>query len=86
MVQKYKAGWEKDFEQSMAADIESEFETTWHRVIGQKLPEMGKTERRVLFIAIARGVLQHLKSGSWDSIVVIGNNHGEGHSVLIDAE
>jgi len=86
MVDTYKGGTLDDFANSMAADIEREFLGVWMRLHNEALPELGKQERRMFFVAIARGVLKHLKVGAWDSIVVTGLTSGENHRVLLDVE
>src|SRR4051812_32090077 len=45
---------------SMAAAIEDEMSQLYKAVKHRDLPETGSDDRRILFIAIARGVLRHL--------------------------
>lgn len=49
------------FEDSMAAAIEEAFEDAWKTVHGSDLPKKGKWDRRILFVAVARGVLGYLQ-------------------------
>jgi hypothetical protein len=56
-----KAGNMDDFEDSMASEIEKEFESAWTNFHDLALPEEGRRERHILFVAIARGVLGYLK-------------------------
>jgi hypothetical protein len=58
---KLKAGRVTDFENSMAAEIEAAMRTEWHSVKGYDLPApAGEEDRKILFVAVARGVLKYL--------------------------
>jgi hypothetical protein len=61
-----KAGLLEDFNDSMAAKIETEFETLWFNVYNTDLPDERKNERRILFVAIARGILSYLNEHETD--------------------
>ena len=49
------------FEGSMAQAIEEAFEDEWTAVKKTPMVQQGLEDRRILFAAIARGVLKHLK-------------------------
>lgn len=57
-----------DFGGSMAATIEAEFEAAWRSVYGRGLPSAGTRQRRIFFVAIARGVLRYLEAHQKDLI------------------
>ncbi|MEO0069423.1 MAG: hypothetical protein ABIK18_01340 [candidate division WOR-3 bacterium] len=45
----------------MMEAIEAAFKSEWQVVKGTPLPEAGSEDRRLLFAAIARGILEYLK-------------------------
>jgi hypothetical protein len=45
----------------LTARIEQEFATVWQQTKGSPLPGGGAEDRRMLFAAVARGVLAYLK-------------------------
>ena len=55
-----KAGHISDFSNSMAEAIEVALQQELV-LLGEVLPAAGQKDRRVFFVAIARGVLQYLK-------------------------
>ena len=55
-----KAGTVSDFGNSMAQAIETAFANELMTLKGQALPDFATEERRMLFCAIAQGVLAHL--------------------------
>ena len=57
-----KAGRVADFSDSMAQAIEIAMQQEWQAVKGVALPQAGQDDRRLLFVAIARGILQYLKT------------------------
>jgi len=58
-----KAGTVNDFESSMAEAMEEAMRIEYETVkVGQQLPTMGIEDRRILFAAIAQGVVRHLKN------------------------
>jgi hypothetical protein len=57
-----KAGHVDDFSNSMAQAIETAMQQELMAVSGQSLPAAGQDDRRLLFVAIARGVLEYLKA------------------------
>lgn len=57
-----KAGRVADFAGSMAEAIEAAMQQEWQAITGVPLPGEGQADRRLLFVAIARGVLGYLKA------------------------
>jgi hypothetical protein len=57
-----KAGHVNDFADSMAESIEQAMQQELLLTEGIPLPSAGASDRRLLFVAIARGVLQYLKT------------------------
>jgi hypothetical protein len=78
-----KAGSNAQFADSMAKAIESAFETEWENVKGKPLSESAKEERRILFVAIAQGVVKHLKINAEDGFHVYDVVEDEGKLELI---
>lgn len=56
-----KAGTPDDFGGSMAEAMEKAFEKTWKEHKETELPGRGRDERRMLFVAVAQGLLRYLK-------------------------
>ncbi len=74
-----KAGTLSEFDDSMAEAIETVFERIWNSSHARPLPGdlRARDERRALYIAIARGVLDHLQKHACDGFVVtVGENKG----------
>lgn len=63
----YKPGSLSDYTDSMAEKIRIVFEKLWKEKHGADLPSETKDERRLLFVAIAQGVIQHLKNNALDA-------------------
>ena len=55
-----KAGTVADIAGSMALAMENAMEALWQAEKGEPLPEAGSEDRRLLFAAIAQGVVRHL--------------------------
>jgi hypothetical protein len=47
--------------QGMADEMENQLRMLWHAQYGHEFPEIGREQRNLLFLAIARGVLKYLK-------------------------
>jgi hypothetical protein len=47
---------------TMAGYIDQAMENTYKTMTGLNLPDMGQEDRRILFVAIAQGVLNYLKA------------------------
>ncbi len=65
-----KAGRIGDFDNSMAAAIEKVFDQVWENRMGYPLPEQTRDDRRMMFVAIAQGVIKHLEVNSADGFDV----------------
>jgi hypothetical protein len=65
-----KPGTLDDFDDSMAAAIELVFESLWEQRHDIPLPEEGRDDRRMLYVSIAQGVLNHLRDHASDGFVV----------------
>ena len=59
-----KAGTVADFADSMAEAMEIALMTEYQAVKGEALPDMGVEDRRLFLVAIAQGVVRHLKDNS----------------------
>ena len=59
-----KAGTLADFDNSMAEDMEDALKVLWLEKTGQALSSTGQDDRRLMFIAIAQGVVKHLKDNA----------------------
>lgn len=66
-----KAGSKGNLSYSMTEDIENAFKESWKSYHdGNELPEIGENERRMIFIAVAKGVLKHLKEHLGESLTI----------------
>lgn len=61
-----KAGRVADFGGSLAEAIEQAMREEWLAVKGVALPDQGRDDRRLLFVAIARGLFVYLKANEDD--------------------
>lgn len=59
-----KAGTLTDFDNSMAKDMEDVLGVLWLAKTGQPLTSAAQEDRRLMFIAIAQGVVKHLKDNA----------------------
>ncbi|WP_372530470.1 hypothetical protein AB8810_23795 [Xanthomonas sp. NCPPB 3005] len=57
-----KAGRVSDFGNSLAEAMELAMKDEWLAVKGFALPEQGSEDRRLLFVAFARGLFTYLKA------------------------
>jgi hypothetical protein len=55
-----KSGSVSNFNDSMAQAMEQAFQVEWNVVKGEPLPEGGEEERKILFAAVAQGMLSYL--------------------------
>ncbi len=60
---------------SMALAIDEEMAAVYEAVKGVPMPEAGEEDRRILFTAIARGVLKYLRDNSADFVEAIAVKH-----------
>jgi hypothetical protein len=72
-----KAGTLADFANGMAAYIEKAMQNEWLAVKGTALPSgPGDEDRKILFAAVAQGVLKYLYDHSADiSTIATGDEH-----------
>jgi hypothetical protein len=68
--------------QSMAKAIEDAMDEVSWQVKGTHLPEMGKEDRRLMFVAISRGVLKYLHDHREAVTTTSRNQHT--HPVRLD--
>lgn len=55
-----KPGTLEDFGNSMAEAMDEALERIWYKRMGRHLPKEYEDDRRMLFVAIAQGVVKHL--------------------------
>lgn len=78
MEEKLRAGTLADFANSMAAYMERAMQNEWQAVKGYALPaSVGAQDRRILFAAVAQGVLKYLLDHADD--VTTTEQGGESH-------
>ena len=65
--------------------IETAFADEWLRLRGTALPAAGGEERRMLFVAVANGVLGYLAANERDFISSITFDRNEGESWGVDS-
>jgi hypothetical protein len=80
-----KAGTVADFEGSMAAAMENALAEEYEKLKDQPLPETGEDDRKLLFAAIAQGIVRHLKDniGAFKVTVEVDQVTGESGAPLI---
>ena len=66
---------------TLAKAIEEEMADVFQKVKGRALPDVGKDDRRLLFVAIARGILKYLEAHQNDVLASVTINHTTGPSV-----
>ncbi|MCP4463726.1 MAG: hypothetical protein GY819_13105 [Planctomycetaceae bacterium] len=67
---KLKAGSVSNFSNSMAQAMEDSFQREWNAIKKHPLSEAGEEDRRLLFSAIAQGVIQHLQEHINDALQI----------------
>ncbi len=80
-----KAGTLDDFSASLASYLDTAMQNEWQAVKGQALPGSGPgaQERKILFCAIAQGVLKFLADHGQDLITTSHNDGlGEHHHAM----
>ena len=65
-----KAGSVANFNGSLAEAMEQAFQNEWLDVFGEALPGGGEQERKILFAAIAQGLLSYLQTNIDGSLEV----------------
>lgn len=73
-----KAGTVADFASSMAAAMENAMAQEYQNLKGEPLPSVGAEDRRMLFVAVAQGVVKHLKERAEAMEVIVNVNDGIG--------
>ena len=73
-----KGGHVSDFDGSLAAAIEQALGDELFAARGQSLPDTGKDDRRLLFVAIAQGVLRYLAAHQDEILKSLTFNAGAG--------
>jgi hypothetical protein len=68
---------------SMALAIENAMREVFHAVKGMPLPDAGEEDRRILFVAVARGVLGYLRDHQAGNIAT-GTTADHRHSVSLN--
>ena len=63
---------------SMALAIENEMKNVYKTLKGEDMPEVGEEDRRMLFSAIARGVLKYLEDNAGQLIKAVAILHTSG--------
>jgi hypothetical protein len=71
-------------EQSMAKVIEEEMADIFRLVKGTPLPDSGKEDRRLLYVAISRGVLKCLRDHQVTMSITVATNGGPPRTGRID--
>ena len=72
---------EEDFNLSMAYEMDEAMKTEWHRVKGEDLSPMPSEDRRILFVAVARGVLRYLQKHGHDIGTTRSNGGDHSHTL-----
>lgn len=75
-----KAGTLDNFSSSLAAEMEAAFETAWAKYQDEPLRAAGRTERQLLFSAVAQGLLRYLRDNddAFDVETTIGLDTHDG--------
>lgn len=63
----YKAGTMSEYADSMAEKMRTVFEGLWREQYGHDLPAESRVDRRMLFVAIAQGIIHHMKTNATDA-------------------
>jgi hypothetical protein len=72
---------ETALQDTMAEAMEEEMADLFQMLKGKTMPEIGKEDRRLLFVAIARGVLKYLEAHQSDVLASVTINHTTGPGV-----
>ena len=65
-----KSGSVSNFNDSMAEAMEQAFQDEWNAVKGEPLPEGGEEERKILFAAVAQGMLSYVSDNINASLTI----------------
>ena len=80
-----KPGSFDDFVGSMAAAMEEAFKDEWQNAKSTPLSEAGEDDRKILFAAISRGVVRHLKQNA-GAAFKIAVQTTQTNAVLMDSD
>jgi hypothetical protein len=85
-----KAGSTGDFAASMAEAMFNAMQAEWQAAYGTPLPGgAGELDRRILFAAVAQGLLGYLKAHRGDLVTDVVHDdttHGHAHRMNFDVE
>jgi hypothetical protein len=87
MANQLKAGSVTDFSDSMAAAIEAAMQEEWEIARGTPMPSgPGDTDRKVMFAAVAKGVLRYLYTHRTDLVTnsVASGTSAHSHEMAFD--
>ncbi|GLR87957.1 hypothetical protein [Bradyrhizobium iriomotense] len=79
-----KPGSIDDMANSMAEAIDQAMQVAWPAAFGQSLPDQGKRDRQVLFVAIANGVLGYLRDNLAALETTVVHDTVDGHKHHLD--
>jgi hypothetical protein len=68
------SGSENTFSGSLAESIENAFKVEWLMAKGEPLPDDGRDDRRLLFAALAQGILNYLKDNDGDFKLLVDSD------------
>jgi hypothetical protein len=77
------AGHVANFGGSMAEAIEQAFQSEWTAAKTTALPQTGVVDRKILFAAVAQGVLNYLEAHKSDLVTSNKNDTASGHSHIL---
>jgi hypothetical protein len=82
-----KAGTIHDYVNSMAQAMEEAFLEEWPRVMSEDQPKpQSNNQMKLLFIAIAQGVVRHLADHSESFDVSVASNAGHNHPASVTVQ
>ncbi len=79
-----KAGHVADFAGSMAEAIEQAFQAEWTAARTTALPQAGAVDRKILFAAVAQGVLNYLEAHKTELVTSNDEDTASGHDHILD--
>lgn len=88
MADALKAGSFDDLADTMAGAIDAAMEEEWQLAKDQPLPAgLGQEDRRILFAAVAKGVLRYLHAHRADLVTdVVSSTGGHSHQMAFDLQ
>ncbi|SHN40804.1 hypothetical protein [Chitinophaga sp. CF418] len=79
----FKAGIQADYVNSMAEAMEKAFMAEWPKAMNDQPPPQANDQMRLLFIAIAQGVVRHLVDHPEAIAVTISENNLHTHNATV---